>query len=221
MIQNNKLTSATFKKTPNSSGNIREFKYIIIHDDYGASVEGTTSWILNPISQVSYHTLIGKEGEIIQYVDFNKRAWHCGRSSWKGLSDLNWYTIGICMQNRGGEDYTEKQIQTAIEVSKKVAEHYSIKEALGHRQIAPTRKTDPNNHFPWGRFNKEVFGIDANVKYTTSNLNLRSGANITHSVIRVLKKGEGVSVLKKSNDWCKVSVISTKETGWVSSKYLK
>lgn len=223
-IQDNKLIGATFKQTPNSTGNLKSYKYIIIHDDYGASVEGTTSWILNPQSKVSYHILIGKGGEIVQYTGFNKRAWHCGTSTWEGLSDLNWHTIGVCMQNKGGEAYTEKQISTAIDVCKAISIKYNIKQALGHKQIAPNRKSDPNNNFPWDRFNNSVFGSNDNLvetKITTSNLNLRDGAGTNHKVLRVLNKGTKVSILGEKSGWCEVLVCDQNVRGWVSSNYLK
>ena len=90
-IENNRLVGEGVKhlKTPNTSGKIKQIKFGIVHDDEGASMAGTESWIMNPSSKVSYHVLIGKKGEVTQFVDFDKRAWHAGVSSWKGLNNIN------------------------------------------------------------------------------------------------------------------------------------
>lgn len=209
-----------FMQSPNTSGLLKSILYLVAHDDEGASMAGTESWILNPASKVSYHVLIGRNGEVTQFVDFNKRAYHAGVSSWKGLSDLNWYTIGVSMQNRNKQPYTEKQIEKYIEVSKVICDHYGIKEAVGHRQIAPTRKTDPHDGFPWVRFNQEVFSIQSTVKQkkTSANLNLRECAGVDKTVLLTIPKGSIVNIINDLGEWSEVSYNSV--TGFVSNKYL-
>lgn len=224
-IKNNKLVQAAFKKTPNTSRIIKDHKFIVIHDDVGASMEGTESWILNPSSKVSYHILIGREGQLTQFVEFNKRAWHAGVSKWKGYSNLNDWSVGICFQNKGNQVYTDKQIKLGIEICRELIKVYGYEDITKHKDIAPNRKTDPNNHFPWEYFKKEVLGkIDSKVKVkftTPDGLNLRTNSNTSSSIIRVLPKNTEVNILSEIDGWSEVFICSTKEKGWVSSSYLK
>lgn len=211
--------------TPHVSGNIKKFSLIVYHDDEGASMLGTESWIMNPVSKVSYHVLVGKKGEVTQFVDFNKRAWHAGKSSWKGFNNINDYGIGVSMQNRNEEPYTDLQIQKFIEVCKVIANHYKINEGVGHKQISPGRKTDPHNGFPMSKVNAEVFGNKQSEsstvkKKTTSDLNLRHGPSTDYKVVEVIKKGSEVHVLSEKNGWSSVVVCASGNKGWVSSKYI-
>lgn len=213
-----------FYQTPNTSGAIRSFEFLIVHDDEGASMEGTSSWILNPKSNVSYHILVGKKGEVRQYAKFDRRVWHAGKSSWKGFSDLNWYSIGVCLQNRGGEDYTDIQISSYIEVCKAIVKAYGIKDTPGHKEVSPGRKFDPNPKFPWERFRKEVFGTQDGksiTKRTAADLHIREGAGTQYKSLGVLSKGTEVCVLSEKKGWSEVLVCSLKLRGHVSSNYIK
>lgn len=214
-IIDHKLSVADFHKSPNTSGVIKQHKFVVLHDDVG-HWEGTTSWIMNPSSKVSYHIYISKQGEVRQFVEMNKRAWHCGVSEWKGFKNLNDYSIGVCFQNLGNEPYTPAQIEKGLEVCKAIMDYYGISEVVRHRDIAPNRKVDPNNLFPWEEFKKQ---LNSNVKTVTTSLNLRSGAGTSNPVKQVIDKGTKVKVLEEVDGWSRVEVIS--DTGWVSSKYLK
>ena len=214
-IKNNRLVEADFHKSPNTSGTIKQHKFVVLHDDVG-TWGGTTSWLMNPSSKVSYHLYISKQGEVRQFVEMNKRAWHCGVSEWKGFKNLNDYSIGVCFQNLGNEPYTPAQIEKGLEVCKAIMDYYGISEVVRHRDIAPNRKVDPNNLFPWEEFKKQ---LNSNVKTVTTSLNLRSGAGTSNPVKQVIDKGTKVKVLEEVDGWSRVEVIS--DTGWVSSKYLK
>ena len=225
-IKNNLLVGVKFLQTPHTSGLIKDFKYLCLHEDEGASMAGTESWIMNPISKVSYHVLVGNNGEVTQFVPFNKRAYHAGKSTWKGLSDLNWYSIGLSFQNRNGEAFTQGELNKAVEVAKAIVREYGIKEIVRHRDISPGRKTDPHLGFPFDWFKEQVFGnsesdgkLDS--KRTTSDLNLRQGAGTNFSVLEVLKSGSEVLVLSEQNGWSQVVVCSSRSIGFVSSKYIK
>ena len=214
-IIDHKLSVADFHKSPNTSGVIKQHKFVVLHDDVG-TWGGTTSWLMNPSSKVSYHLYISKQGEVRQFVEMNKRAWHCGVSEWKGFKNLNDYSIGVCFQNLGNEPYTPAQIEKGLEVCKAIMDYYGISEVVRHRDIAPNRKVDPNNLFPWEEFKKQ---LNSNVKTVTTSLNLRSGAGTSNPVKQVIDKGTKVKVLEEVDGWSRVEVIS--DTGWVSSKYLK
>ena len=216
-ITNHRLQGVKYLTTPNSSGNIKQLKYIICHDDEGASMAGTESWIQNKDSQVSYHVLVGKKGEVTQFVDFNKRAYHAGKSSWKGLSDLNWYSVGVAMQNRNKEPYTPIQIDKYIEVCKAIKEYYGIDDVLGHKEVSPGRKTDPHNGFPMDILKTELFGKNV-AKKTISNLNLRKGAGTTFAIVTTIPYNSQVEVLQSVGNWSEVRFNSLQ--GWVNNHYL-
>lgn len=103
-IKDHRLTATDqtipFIKSPNQSGEITP-KYLIIHYTAGASAGSSVNWFKNPAAKASAHLVISREGLITQMVKFNLKAWHAGRSSWKGVSGLNSHSIGIELANWG------------------------------------------------------------------------------------------------------------------------
>lgn len=102
----------SFKETPNVSGPFKDGlpDTVIIHYTAGSSAESSAAWLRNPSAKASAHLVIGKTGKVIQLAPFNIRTWHAGRSSWKGRTGLNQYSIGIELDNAGllnksGEGY--------------------------------------------------------------------------------------------------------------------
>ena len=112
-------------------------------------------WMLNPVSQVSSHYIIGAGGRIVQLVPEAMRAWHAGRGSWKDCCDLNSCSIGIEIANTGHAGglppYPQPQIDAVIALCKAIIARYAImpERILAHSDIAPDRKADPGEHFPW------------------------------------------------------------------------
>ncbi len=112
--------------------------------------------------QVSSHLLITREGEILQFLPFNKRAWHAGRSSFDGREECNDYSIGIELEGADNIPFSRIQYAVLAEVSKVLMKTYSAikKESIvGHSDIAPNRKTDPGPAFNWSFF-YESLGVD-------------------------------------------------------------
>lgn len=101
--------------------------------------------------RVSAHCLIRRDGEIIQYVPFNKRAWHAGQSNYQGREKCNDFSIGIELEGTDYEAFTEAQYLALAKLSQLlIIEYPKIKQNItGHSDIAPTRKTDPGPHFDW------------------------------------------------------------------------
>lgn len=93
----------SFQETPNVSGpfNAGLPDTIVIHYTAGSSLISSAKWLQNPEANASAHLVLGKTGEIIQLAPFNVRTWHAGRSTWKGRSGLNQYSIGIEIDNAG------------------------------------------------------------------------------------------------------------------------
>ncbi|SFC45754.1 1,6-anhydro-N-acetylmuramyl-L-alanine amidase AmpD [Pseudoalteromonas denitrificans] len=119
--------------------------------------EADTSFIDLKGLQVSAHCLIKRCGEVIQYVPFNKRAWHAGVSSYQGLTGCNDFSIGIELEGTDTVEYTSMQYQSLSTIAKTLIKHYpklTKERILGHQDIAPGRKTDPGESFDWSYFNK-------------------------------------------------------------------
>ena len=102
--------------------------------------------------KVSSHLFIRRSGEIIQFVPFDKRAWHAGKSSYKGKSNFNDFSIGIELEGSTKDAYTDKQyikLKDCIYKLKELFPSISDSNILGHSDIAPGRKIDPGSNFKW------------------------------------------------------------------------
>lgn len=104
--------------------------------------------------RVSAHCLIRRDGEIIQYVPFNKRAWHAGQSNYQGREKCNDFSIGIELEGTDYQAFTEAQYITLVKLTKLlITEFPQIKQNItGHSDIAPHRKTDPGPYFDWQHY---------------------------------------------------------------------
>ncbi len=115
--------------------------------------------------KVSCHYLIDRSGKIIQMVEENKIAWHAGKSKWKNFINLNNNSLGIELVNRGHrlgyQSFSKAQINQLVQVCLKLKKKYKIKRSniLGHSDIAPLRKRDPGEKFPWSKLEKKGLGI--------------------------------------------------------------
>jgi len=144
--------SLNFSKNPRSLRNIR---YLIIH--YSGMQSGRVSMkkLKSPKSKVSCHYFIERNGDIYRMVNDNRIAWHAGKSKWMNINNLNKYSIGIEIQNKGHsiryQNFPKKQIFSLIKLIKILIKKYKIKKenVLGHSDIAPLRKIDPGEKFPW------------------------------------------------------------------------
>ncbi|MCK5895225.1 MAG: 1,6-anhydro-N-acetylmuramyl-L-alanine amidase AmpD [Cocleimonas sp.] len=109
--------------------------------------------------RVSSHLLIRRNGEIVQYVPFHKRAWHAGISQFQGKQNCNDFSIGIELEGTDNQSFTEKQYQQLIITIKQLQQQYpSLKKGsiTGHQQIAPERKTDPGPYFDWQQLSRSL-----------------------------------------------------------------
>lgn len=108
-----------------------------------------------PESRVSAHYVVREDGTVVQMVAEDKRAWHAGESVWQGQSDLNSRSIGIEVVNSGPlgnfPDFPDSQISALISLSADIITRHGIKprHVLAHSDIAPARKIDPGEKFPW------------------------------------------------------------------------
>ena len=153
--------------SPNFSKNSRlkkSIKFVIIHYTGMQSEIESVSRLKNPRAKVSCHYLINRKGTIIQMVKEKNIAWHAGKSKWKNLSNLNPCSLGIELVNKGHtfgyQNFSKKQIKSLISLCKNLKKKYAIPKEnfLGHSDIAPLRKTDPGEKFPWKKLSKLKIG---------------------------------------------------------------
>ena len=105
--------------------------------------------------KVSAHVLIKRNGEVIQFVPFNKRAWHAGVSSYKGKNDCNNFSIGIELEGSDDDIFEDIQYEKLSLITSLLITEYDLitKDNIkGHSDIAPERKTDPGVLFDWDRY---------------------------------------------------------------------
>lgn len=105
-------------------------------------------------AEVSSHLLIRRDGQVIQYVPFDRRAWHAGKSSWQGRERCNDFSIGIELEGTDDVPYTDAQYDVLAEVIARLQDQYPAlrpEHITGHSDIAPGRKTDPGPSFDWAR----------------------------------------------------------------------
>ena len=104
--------------------------------------------------RVSSHFLIRRDGELVQFVGCNDRAWHAGASSWKGRERCNDFSIGIELEGTDDLPYAAAQYTMLARLVRALRRAYPIADIVGHRDIAPGRKTDPGPAFDWGRLTR-------------------------------------------------------------------
>ena len=133
----------------------KKIKFLIIHYTGMKSESLAIKRLCDPKTKVSSHYFIKKNGNILQLVPDLYEAWHAGKSSWKKYNSLNKTSIGIEIQNSGHdysyENFSSKQIDSLKKLLKNLVKNYKIdqKNILGHSDIAPNRKKDPGEKFPW------------------------------------------------------------------------
>ena len=143
---------------------IRDIKFVVIHYTGMQSEIESIKRLKSTKCKVSCHYLINRGGKIIQMVKDNNIAWHAGKSKWKKLVNLNEYSIGIELVNKGHQfgyqNFSAKQINSLILLCKFLKKKYQIKKEnfLGHSDIAPLRKIDPGEKFPWKRLSINNLG---------------------------------------------------------------
>ena len=104
--------------------------------------------------EVSAHVLIKRNGDIIQFVPFNKRAWHAGKSCYQGNECCNDFSIGIELEGTDTDPFESRQYESLVELVKSLCKHYpsiTTQRIAGHSDISPGRKTDPGSGFDWDK----------------------------------------------------------------------
>ncbi len=144
----------------------------------------------NPRHKVSCHYLINRKGKITKMVKEEHVAWHAGKSKWKNFVNLNEISIGIELVNKGHrfgyQNFPAKQINSLIKICETLKKKYKIKNQnfLGHSDIAPLRKIDPGEKFPWKKLSFYKIGK----WYQKDKKNLEKNKKINQIFFKNLKK---------------------------------
>lgn len=141
--------------------NLRKPNYVIIHHTAQNSTEQTLKTFTTVKTQVSAHYVIGRDGVVYQMLNDYLRAWHGGTAKWGNVTDINSSSIGIELDNNGFEPFSDPQINSLLGVLANLKKTYNIPAAnfIGHSDIAPGRKVDPNVSFPWKKLSENGFGL--------------------------------------------------------------
>lgn len=141
--------------------NMRKPNFVIIHHTAQNSCEQTLKTFTTIRTQVSAHYVICKDGTIHHMLNDYLRAWHGGIARWGSLTDINSASIGIELDNNGFETFTQPQINSLLLLLTSLKKNYGIPASnfIGHEDIAPTRKNDPNVNFPWKDLAQNGFGL--------------------------------------------------------------
>ncbi len=172
-VKNGQLLGARFVPSPNFNDRPAhtEIQLVVIHNislppsQFGGGYieqffQNQLDWQAHPYfqtiegMQVSAHLLILRSGEVLQFVNFNDRAWHAGRSSYLGKKECNDYSIGIELEGSDDQPFESVQYAVLAQVVESLQQAYpKIQQHLaGHSDIAPGRKTDPGPYFDWHYF---------------------------------------------------------------------
>lgn len=171
LIGARQIPSPNFNQRPEQT----EIQLLVIHNislppsQFGGGYieqffQNQLDWSVHPYfqtiegMQVSTHLLILRSGEVLQFVNFNDRAWHAGRSTYLGKKECNDYSIGIELEGSDDLPFETEQYQALVKVTACLQQHYSkIQQHIaGHSDIAPGRKTDPGPYFNWADFRTQL-----------------------------------------------------------------
>jgi N-acetylmuramoyl-L-alanine amidase len=156
------IYSPNFRKLKRSKNSI---KFIVIHYTGMQSERESVNRLCDPRSKVSSHFLISQSGKVYRLVQDDRIAWHAGKSCWGKYKNLNKNSIGIELANKGHrfgyKNFKKKQLISLIKICKNLIRKYKIKKKniVGHSDIAPLRKIDPGEKFPWKQLAKKNIGI--------------------------------------------------------------
>lgn len=141
--------------SPNWNERKSRVSMVVLHYTGMRTAAEALERLCDPAAEVSAHYMIDEDGTVIRLVDEAKRAWHAGRSYWRGITDVNSASIGIELVNPGHEfgyrPFPEAQMEALIPLLADIVKRHDVPRAnvVGHSDIAPARKEDPGELFPW------------------------------------------------------------------------
>ena len=235
---------------PSPNFNVRKaaVDMVILHYTGMESGEVALERMCNPDAEVSAHYMVWEDGRVTRLVEEDQRAWHAGVGSWQGDTDLNSHSVGIEIVNGGHTfphsdgrlpPYPDAQIEAVIRLTQDIVDRHTIPQSriVGHSDIAPDRKIDPGEHFPWQRLAEAGLGLwpirpsgdelmGAGLQVGTSGAAVRRlqsalstiGYGIetsgvfdrpTESVVRAFQRRWHPDLLTGSADWMTIALIAS------------
>ena len=195
----------------------KEIKFIVFHYTGMKKDVDAINKLTYSKSKVSSHYFVKRNGEILTLVPDLYISWHAGISSWKNYKSLNKYSIGIEISNPGHQyeykNFTKKQINSVLKLTRSIIKKYKIKSKfiLGHSDIAPNRKKDPGEKFPWEFLAKRKIGCWHNLNQKKLLAERRKAINEFDKDIffkNLYKIGYTKSVNKKNNKYLKKIILA-------------
>ena len=190
--------------SPNFNDRKHPIDMLVLHYTGMETGQEALDRMCDPVAEVSAHYMIWEDGQIAQLVGEDKRAWHAGVSSWQGDADLNSRSIGIEIVN-GGHDwplaggelppFPDAQIEALIALCQGILGRWTIPQTriVGHSDIAPARKDDPGEHFPWVQLAEAGIGLWPTAPSGTSTP-LKEGP---HLIGRGLGRGDRTDAVRR------------------------
>lgn len=151
--------------SPNFNNRIAPPDMIVLHYTGMRSGPGALERLRDPQAQVSAHYMVEEDGRIFRLVPEERRAWHAGKSFWRGMTDVNSASVGIEIVNPGHEfgyrPFPEAQVAAVIELVGDIRTRWQVPDVniVGHADVAPERKEDPGELFPWKRLAEAGHGL--------------------------------------------------------------
>jgi N-acetylmuramoyl-L-alanine amidase len=182
---------AAVAASPNFDARTDAPDIIVLHYTGMATAEAALARLGDPTAKVSSHYFVHEDGRIVQLVPEAQRAWHAGESTWGGASDINSRSIGIEIVNPGHEfgyrEFPDAQIDAVIALCRDIAARHAIRaeRVLAHSDVAPLRKQDPGEKFPWDALHR------AGVGHLVAPAPLTAGPTLKRG-----ERGEAVSMLQ-------------------------
>ena len=151
------MNELVHRHAPSPNWNERQLPVtmVVLHYTGMESADAALARMCDPAAEVSAHYMIDEDGTVLQLVDESKRAWHAGRSYWRGVRDVNSASVGIELVNPGHEfgyrPFPDAQMEALIPLLSDIVDRHDVPRAnvVGHSDIAPARKTDPGELFDW------------------------------------------------------------------------
>ncbi len=173
---------------------------LVMHYTGMQTCEAAVTRLTDPVARVSSHYTVDEDGTVYRHVPEEMRAWHAGVSHWRGASDINSRSVGIEIVNPGHEfgyrAFPEAQIEAVIRLSQGIVSRHAIpaRNVIGHSDIAPDRKTDPGELFPWRQLAEAGLGlwVKPNVRDTGSLKRGDAGDRVTALQADLARYGYGI-----------------------------
>jgi len=159
--------------SPNFNDRALPVSIIVLHYTGMTDAAAALARLRDPEAKVSSHYFIAEDGQVCRLVEEDKRAWHAGKSHWRGIDDVNSASIGIEIVNPGHEfgyrPFTEAQYQALLPLMAGIVERHNITRGniVGHSDIAPARKEDPGELFDWERLARVRLALPRPTRHLT------------------------------------------------------